>query len=144
MNMLGFTGLSLCFLALALVFRLAPDMHNLAFALLIVTNAFLNFGPNLGTYVLPAICFPAAVRSTCHGISAFGGKFGAAVGTLMFVPIMDKFGPECVMWIELAVSILGMLVSFAFLKNDWEYLQGDDFEAVKSYIEGTSNVGHGA
>jgi hypothetical protein len=75
----------------------------------------------LGTYVLPTLCFPAAVRSTCHGISAFGGKCGAVVGTLLFMPVFDSLGIECVMWIELVVSILGMLVSYGFLKNDWEY-----------------------
>ncbi|XP_057854922.2 low affinity inorganic phosphate transporter 3-like [Cryptomeria japonica] len=41
---------------------------------------FANFGPNSTTFIVPAELFPARFRSTCHGISAAMGKFGAIIG----------------------------------------------------------------
>ena len=50
-------------------------------ALLCLLMLLLNFGPNLGTYVLPALCFPVAIRSTCHGLSSTGGSLGVGIAT---------------------------------------------------------------
>ena len=49
-------------------------MHVLKFITFCLITFALNFGPNVGTYVLPATCFPAAIRSTFHGLSAASGK----------------------------------------------------------------------
>lgn len=55
-----------------------------------ILTLLLNFGPSLGTYVLPALCFPTTIRSTCHGLSSTGGKIGAVIGTLIFEPISES------------------------------------------------------
>lgn len=54
-----------------------PNRYQVLFCLV---TLLLNWGPNLGTYVLPALCFPAAIRSTCHGLSSTGGRLGGKIG----------------------------------------------------------------
>jgi len=112
------------------------------FGVFCVLNFLLSFGPNLGTYVLPAICFPMDVRSTCHGISATGGKLGAMTGAFLF-PFVSKgpLGVSGVLWMQTGACIVGALLSHSFLKNDWEYLDGDDKLATESFIHGASDVG---
>jgi len=65
LNVIGFIGLAVCFGVLALMWD--QSKPPVLFGLFLVLTFLLNFGPNIGTYVLPAICFPMEVRSTCHG-----------------------------------------------------------------------------
>lgn len=106
------------------------------FILLCTLTFLLNFGPNLGTFVLPAICFPAHVRSTCHGISAFGGKLGALSGTLMF-PIVksSSLGMSGVLYIQAGLCLAGALISQLCLRHDWQYLPEADRVAVESFVD---------
>ena len=71
----------------------------------------MNFAPNVATYVLPAMAFPAQVRSTFHGLSAGLGKVGAVVGTFMFHPIKQSGGTAAVLWVQFAICVLGVAVS---------------------------------
>ncbi|CAK9048848.1 unnamed protein product [Durusdinium trenchii] len=122
LNSYGFILLSVSFALLALAWHLAPDAHAWHFVLFCLVTLLLNWGPNLGTYVLPALCFPAAIRSTCHGLSSTGGKVGAVVGTLIFDPISESsMGIPGVLWIQCVTCVLGAVVSMAMLKHDWEY-----------------------
>jgi MFS family permease len=43
-----------------------------------------NFGANVTTYVMAAESYPTELRSTCHGLSAFAGKTGALLATIVF------------------------------------------------------------
>lgn len=56
----------------------------------ILFNFFLNFGPGITTYLLPAELYPTEIKATGHGLAASCGKIGAAVGTLL-VPIMQFY-----------------------------------------------------
>jgi PHS family inorganic phosphate transporter-like MFS transporter len=71
---------------------------------------FLNSGPNITTFILPAEVFPTRVRATCHGISAASGKVGALVGTALLSPAEAAFGMGPVYF---ACAILAMLAAFA-------------------------------
>jgi len=71
---------------------------------------FLNSGPNITTFILPAEVFPTRVRATCHGISAASGKIGALVGTALLSPAEAAFGMGAVYF---ACAILAMLAAFA-------------------------------
>merc|ERR1719329_1239015 len=77
LNMVGFTAIAVFCLAFAIAYSTAAENTTLLFGLYCGLVFALNFGPNIGTYVLPAICFPAQCRGTCHGMSAMSGKFGA-------------------------------------------------------------------
>ncbi|CAE7340332.1 PHT1-6 [Symbiodinium sp. CCMP2592] len=123
LNAYGFLALAVSFAALALAWMLAPQQHLLHFVLFCVLTFLLSWGPNLGTYVLPVICFPAVIRSTCHGVSSAGGKVGAVAGALIFPPISTgPFGVTGVLWLQAVICLLGAVVSWAFLKHDWEYM----------------------
>ena len=96
-----------------------------SFFTMLVTLA-LSFGPNVATYTLPATLYPRAIRSTFHGISAGSGKVGAVVGTLLFPAICDedctdgkpghRAGMATVLWVQVAVALLGSIMSFALLR----------------------------
>lgn len=47
----------------------------------------LSYGPNISTYILPALIYPKEVRTTFNGISAACGKLGAFTGVYLFVPV---------------------------------------------------------
>ena len=70
-------------------------------------------GPNVATFVLPAVAFPPEVRSTFHGLSAGSGKVGAVVGTFIYAPLADAFGIAMVMWIQCALCLVGVGVSLS-------------------------------
>jgi len=144
LNIMGFLLLSLLFLAMAIVWTVNEDLHMLLFVIFCAITFCLNFGPNLGTYVLPAICFPFEVRSTCHGISAFGGKLGAVVGTLIFKPVslMDG-GIAALLFMQAAVCLTGAVVGHIFLKSDFEYLQSEDKDATLTFLSGIENARSG-
>lgn len=48
------------------------------------TNFIVNFGANTTTYVMAAETYPVELRGTCHGLSAFSGKVGALIATIVF------------------------------------------------------------
>lgn len=139
LNVYGFLLIALNCVAFAAVYQWAPDNNTLLFALYCVLQFVLNFGPNLGTYVVPAICFPAKVRSTCHGLSAMGGKIGACVGTLSF----NALPLPLVFMANAGVCLIGLMVSSIFLRHDWEYLEEDDRVATSSFIKGQGRVTSG-
>ncbi|CAE7762309.1 PHT1-6 [Symbiodinium microadriaticum] len=123
LNAYGFLALAVSFAALALAWMLAPQLHLLHFVLFCLLTFLLSWGPNLGTYVLPVICFPAVIRSTGHGLSSAGGKVGAVAGALIFPPISTgPCGVTGVLWLQAVICLLGAVVSWAFLKHDWEYM----------------------
>eukprot|EP00438_Fugacium_kawagutii_P026303 Skav221230 [mRNA] locus=scaffold1136:62941:63789:+ [translate_table: standard] len=122
LNSYGFLLLSAAFGGLAIAWTVVPEAHSLQFVLFCVLVFLLNCGPNLGTYVLPALCFPTTIRSTCHGLSSTGGKIGAVIGTLIFQPISNsQLGVPGFLWLQSIICILGAVVSTACLKHDWEY-----------------------
>ena len=119
LNCVGFLALAVNFAAMATVAHVAPDEKRLLFGLFCAHNYLLKFGPNLATYVLPAISFPTEIRSTCHGISAFAGKLGAVIGALLF-PLIEGtwFGLSGAFLLQAMVCTVGATVSLLLLKPD--------------------------
>jgi len=147
LNVIGFILLAVNFALMAILWEFVEPV--VLFILFCVLNFLLGFGPNLGTYVLPAICFPSEIRSTCHGISATAGKVGAMAGAFMFSAIAppaqkgEKACSECivtVLWIQTGASLVGAYLSYQFLKNDWDYLNEDDKHATESFILGVDEA----
>lgn len=137
LNVIGFFLIALNCIAFAGVYQYAPESTLLLFILFCSLTFFLNFGPNIGTYVLPAVCFPVSIRSTCHGISAMGGKIGAATGTLAFTAIGSGALPV-VFLVNASICVLGAMISQLFLKHDWDYLSQDEKVATESFLHGGS------
>lgn len=131
LNVVGFLLMSFLFAATGIVWSVNEHLHAVLFVLFCALTFCLNFGTNLGTYVLPATCFPQEIRSTCHGLSAFGGKLGAVVGTLIFEPVSGLSGGiSALLFVQAAVCVCGALVSQSLLKHDWEYRDKDGTEAA--------------
>ena len=63
----------------AAVYARLPDYHATLFNLLCLVYFVLYMGPNVATYVLPVLSFPADVLSTFHGLSSAAAKIGAMV-----------------------------------------------------------------
>ena len=88
--------------------------------------------------------YATAVRGTCYGLSAAIGKAGAVVGNSSFLPIRDNFGPKWTFVASAIVGVLGILVTYFFVRND---LDGDlsqedaKFEAYLKANGYTGNIG---
>lgn len=108
------------FAALAIVYQVTGNegAHEMKFVLFCIITFALNFGPNVGTYVLPTACYPVHVRGTFHGLSAACAKVGAMVGTFMYKPISDRYGFATVLWVQVVLSIMGAAVSYFCLADD--------------------------
>ena len=78
----------------------------------------LSWGPNLTTYILPAMVFPREVRTTFNGMCAAMGKFGAFVGVFMFGAIAEVSSFGLVMAVCAGISLTGAVVSFLFIKDN--------------------------
>lgn len=80
----------------------------------IIFEVFLNAGPHLITFILPSQVFPVDVRGTGSGIAAMLGKVGAVLG-VFFMPMLLKWGGiEVLLWVSIAVQLLGAIVAVAF------------------------------
>lgn len=60
--------------------------------LFVLSQFFLNMGPNATTFLIPAEVFPTRVRGTAHGLSAASGKVGAVVTAFAFGSVVDAIG----------------------------------------------------
>jgi len=96
-----------------------------------------SFGPNSTTFLMPVEVFPTRVRATAHGISAACGKIGATVGSYGLLALYNSFctstglncsaagslqsesdaGTKAVMWTCVAVSLLGAVMTLAFVRE---------------------------
>ncbi|CAG8445945.1 9319_t:CDS:2 [Dentiscutata heterogama] len=90
-QLMGFIVLSILFLVLGFTYEYLLSQPML----------FLNFGPNVTTFVVPGEIFPTRYRSTGHGISAASGKFGAILAQAGFAQSRniggkDKFVPHLI------------------------------------------------
>lgn len=63
---------------------------TMIFSGFILFNFFVNFGPGLTTYLLPAELYATEIKATGHGFAASCGKMGAAIGTI-FLPILQFY-----------------------------------------------------
>lgn len=72
---------------------------------------FLNAGPHLMTFIIPPQIYTVAERGSGSGLAAAFGKLGAVIGVL-FMPLLLKWGgAELVLWVVIAVHLLGALVT---------------------------------
>jgi PHS family inorganic phosphate transporter-like MFS transporter len=97
---------------------------------------FIEFGPNMTTFVLPSELYPVSMRTTGHGISAGIGKLGAFVGVFL-VPVLDKsIGLRGMLLVASASAVAGFLVTLVLPEpsgRSLEEVSGEDrpFELVE-------------
>ncbi len=111
LQFVGFAAIALCFLVLAIVPALTAHVAPFL-AILGVSYFFIEFGPNMTTFVLPSEVFPVSVRTTGHGIAAGIGKLGAFVGVFL-VPVLQKhIGLRGMLAVAGGSAMLGFAVTF--------------------------------
>ena len=117
----GFVLIGVFFAAFAIVYQISPDGYPaLKYALYCLLTFSLNFGPNVATFILPAVSFPANVRGIFHGLSAACAKLGAVVGTYAFDPMEDAWGMPGLLWMQTGLCAVGVIVTYFFVERDAE------------------------
>jgi PHS family inorganic phosphate transporter-like MFS transporter len=109
--------MSACFLALAICYNIQASKY-VKFSVFCVLTLSLNWGPNIGTYVLPASLYPAEIKSTFHGLSAACGKIGALLGTFIFAAVSEAGGVSAVMWAQVFVCLACAYVSYTYIPKE--------------------------
>ena len=80
-----------------------------------ISYFFVEFGPNMTTFVYPSEIFPTSVRGTGDGISAAAGKTGAFLGALLVPHLLTSVGISGVMGIMAGVSAVGIFLTLVAL-----------------------------
>jgi PHS family inorganic phosphate transporter-like MFS transporter len=113
------------FLVTALMFGILAGANTslssgARFALIVIAQLFMNFGPNATTFIIPGEAFPSRVRGLAHGLCAAIGKLGAILSGIGFnwwsqsdhVKYPGSIGLSGVLWIFFAFQTLGAVVTF--------------------------------
>eukprot|EP00746_Dinoflagellata_sp_MGD_P037079 gnl/MRDRNA2_/MRDRNA2_189039_c0_seq1.p1 gnl/MRDRNA2_/MRDRNA2_189039_c0~~gnl/MRDRNA2_/MRDRNA2_189039_c0_seq1.p1 ORF type:complete len:384 (+),score=58.50 gnl/MRDRNA2_/MRDRNA2_189039_c0_seq1:147-1154(+) len=125
LNISGFIAQAVVFALLGCTFELMESVAAKFILLCILANS-LTYGPNLATYVAPAIYFPPEVRSTFHGFSAFSGKVGAVVGTFLFEPMHEAWGITSVLWLQCVTCLFAAFISCVLLPHGFSMISSQD------------------
>jgi len=126
----GFTVMAAAF---ALIWLL-PDgatAVGVFLPLFAISYFFIEFGPNMTTFVYPSEVFPTSVRGTGDGISAAAGKTGAFLGALLVPHLLASVGISGVMGIMAAVSVVGIGLTLVALPEP----KGQTLEEASGEIE---------
>lgn len=76
-------------------------------------NFFINFGPGISTYLLPAKLYNPEYKATGHGLAAGTGKLGAFIGTVCLPILQAQLG------IYLTLAILASTLLLGWLLTQW-------------------------
>ncbi|DBA76897.1 TPA: hypothetical protein ACH3X1_009498 [Trebouxia sp. C0004] len=119
LTVISFTMVALCYASVAGAYeRLTDPEHkkNLhVFQFLFYLSAFFAlFGSHTTSFLLSAELYPAAVRSTAHGISAASGKLGSILSVvwLNYLRSRNKF------WITWPMAAFGAVICYVFIADN--------------------------
>lgn len=92
--------------------------YFMIFSGFILFNFFVNVGPGMTTYLLPAKLYPTDIKATGHGFAAGFGKFGAFLGAL-FLPVFQAWaGIYLTVGILSLTLLLGALLTHVLRKHE--------------------------
>ena len=122
MQLIGFAGMAAGMLILIAAVGLTSSILHipLVFVGFILFNLLMNAGPNSTTFTFAPILFPTQLRGTAGGFAAGVAKFGATSGVFLLPIVKEKFGLQSVLGIVSAVSLLGLIITFAFRRQDMD------------------------
>jgi PHS family inorganic phosphate transporter-like MFS transporter len=106
LQFIGFSVIALCFGILALVPALTQHIAPFL-ALFGLSYFFVQFGPNMTTFVMPSEVFPVSMRTTGHGMAAGVGKLGAFVGVFLVPVLQDHIGLRGLLAVAGVAAVLG-------------------------------------
>jgi hypothetical protein len=120
MQVIGFAGMTCGMILLMIAVHLSnSSLHiPLVFTGFIMFNLLMNAGPNSTTFTLAPILFPTQLRATASGFAAAIAKIGATFGVFVLPIVKVTFGLPAVLGMMAAVSLLGLIVTLVFGRED--------------------------
>ena len=106
LQFIGFSVMAMCFVVLAVVPALTQQVAPFL-GILGLSYFFIQFGPNMTTFVLPSEVFPVSMRTTGHGAAAGVGKLGAFVGVFLVPVLQDHIGLRGLLAVAAVSAVLG-------------------------------------
>jgi PHS family inorganic phosphate transporter-like MFS transporter len=106
LQFIGFSVIALCFGVLALVPALTKHIAPFL-ALFGLSYFYVQFGPNMTTFVMPSEVFPVSMRTTGHGMAAGIGKLGAFVGAFLVPVLQAHIGLRGLLAVAGVAAVLG-------------------------------------
>jgi MFS family permease len=106
LQLIGFGVMAAAFLTLG---AFAPLTAIVApfLAIFGLSYFFVQFGPNMTTFVLPSEVFPVKARTTGHGIAAGIGKLGAFIGVFLVPALQKSIGLRLMLIVSAGSAICG-------------------------------------
>jgi MFS family permease len=111
MQVAGFAVLVVAFGMLAAVPALTASLGPFL-AVFGLSYFFVEFGPNITTFVLPSEIFPLQARATGHGVSAGVGKLGAFTGVFVVPALEARVGLRGMLAVAAVAALAGVLLSY--------------------------------
>jgi MFS family permease len=127
LQFIGFAVMAAAFLTLA-GFAHLTTMVPPFLAIFGLSYFFVQFGPNMTTFVLPSEVFPVSMRTTGHGTAAGVGKLGAFVGVFLVPQLQTHFGLRGMLTIAGIAAVLGFALTSVLpepARRTLEDLSGD-------------------
>ncbi len=113
---IGFLAMTISFGLLGIYHQLLSPTYLFDFlALYGLSYFFIEFGPNVTTFIYPPEVFPTKVRGFGSGASAAGGKIGAFVGTLLNVAIIGTISESGLFVVLAGLSLMGLMLTVFLL-----------------------------
>ncbi len=144
----GFIGMALAYLIISLVsfsgYTLLPVAFMLIFGL---SYIFVEFGPNMTTFIYPAEVFPTSIRGLGDGLSAGAGKTGAFIGTFLFPLLLMTIKIQGTFLVLAVISVMGAILTIATLpetKNVSLATVSEENQFVDEDSESLNMKGHSA
>lgn len=110
LQLIGFSVMTLAFAALGAFERLTTMV--VPFLLVFgISYFFVEFGPNMTTFVLPSEVFPISARTTGHGIAAGLGKLGAFIGVFLVPALQKSIGLRGMLLVAAGAAAGGFLLT---------------------------------
>ena len=110
LQFIGFAVIAAAFFLLGAIAQLTAIVGPFL-AVFGLSYFFVQFGPNITTFVLPSEVFPVSMRTTGHGFAAGIGKLGAFVGVFLVPELQKDIGLRGMLVVAGGASVLGFCVT---------------------------------
>ncbi len=136
-QMIGFAAMAISFGILGVFHQLLSAAYVNEFLVVYgLSYFFIEFGPNVTTFIYPPEVFPTKVRGLGSGASAAGGKMGAFLGTFLNVIIVASSIGESGLFLILAIlSVIGLIFTVILLPEP-KRLDLDEVSGENKLLEG--------
>lgn len=84
----------------------------------ILFNFFINFGPAITTYLLPAQFYETEIKATGHGLVVGIGKLGGFIGTIFLPIIQSKVGIHATVAMLATTLLIGWILTHLLSKEN--------------------------